>query len=200
MGITVQGQVLASSARHMIGNQLSVMNKNGDARNGDMAEALEGWLDEAQPGFKQRVSMKSVGNSGDAQFFEKLKDINTSAYDRTREVSYHAMRFMDTPESHAYFLDRIKAEPNAEAFKELSQTVAGQSFNDERVQLVQMVGERLLREPNADIRIYLIDILASVIEQAPEAKTYLQRQLRQERVIKVVKRLGEVMAMGGQTK
>ena len=188
-------QVLASSARHMIGNQLSVMNKNGDARNGEMAEALEGWLEEAQPGFEQRVSMKSVGNSGDAQFFGKLKAINNSADDRTREVSYHAMRFMDTPESHAYFLDRIKAEPNAEAFKELSQTVSGQSFNDERAQLITMVGERLLRETNADIRIYLINILASVIEQAPEAKTYLQQQLRRERVVKVVKRLGEVMAL-----
>ena len=58
--------------------------------------------------------------------------------------------------------------------------MAGQSFAEERDALIRHVGERLLIEPNADIRIYLIDILASVIEEAPEAKAYLTERVRRE--------------------
>ena len=179
----------------MIGNQLAVMNKARDGRSEKVAGVLQEWLDEAKPGFEQRVSLKSVGNSGDARFFEQMRDISQAGVTQTRKVAYHAMRFMDSAESHAYFLESIQNENNPEAFDELSETVAGQSFAEERDALIRHVGERLLIEPNADIRIYLIDILASVIEEAPEAKAYLTERVKTEKVIKVVKRIGEVMAL-----
>ena len=189
-----KAQVRSSSARHMIGNQLAVMNKSGDSRKEDIATVLKDWLDSAQPGFEQRVSIKSIGNSGDAQFFEQMREVSEGADERTREVTYHAMRFIDNEESHAFFLDRIQSEASPEAFQELSETVAGQSFAQQRDELIKVVGERLLMEPNADIRVYLINILASIIEQGPAAKAYLSQQLKQEKVMKVVQRIGEVMA------
>ena len=157
--------------------------------------SLQGWLDEAQPGFDQRVSLKSAGNSGDTRFFEQMRDISQNGDARTREVGYHAMRFMDSAESHAFFLESIQNETNPEAFDELSETVAGQNFAEQRDALIRNVGQRLLVEPNAEIRVYLIDILASVIEEAPEAKVYLAERVKTEKVIKVIKRIGEVMAL-----
>ena len=188
-------KVLSGAARHMIGNQLAVMNKQSDRRAEKVAASLQGWLDEAQPGFDQRVSLKSVGNSGDTRFFEQMRDISQKGDARTREVGYHAMRFMDSAESHAFFLESIQNETDPEAFDELSETVAGQNFAEQRDALIRNVGQRLLVEPNADIRVYLIDILASVIEEAPEAKAYLTERVKTEKVIKVIKRIGEVMAL-----
>lgn len=194
-----QEQVLATSSRHMIGNQLSVMNKNEDARAEQMRDTLASWLEDAAPGFEKRVSIKSVGNSGDERFFDTLKSLSEEADDRTREIIYHAMRFMDSEESHDYFLESIQNETSPDAMQELSETIASQSMGDVLEELVRITGERLLIESNADIRYYLVNILGSAIEAAPEARAYLVQRLKIERVLKVVTRIGEVMASAGST-
>ena len=52
-----------------------------------------------------------MSNSGDTRFFEQMRDISQTGDARTREVGYHAMRFMESAESHAFFLESIQMRP-----------------------------------------------------------------------------------------